>query len=110
MNTAIENFFEVKFNTSFNPKDVIRETIDESNIGIPTARFTQETSDHMMRCLTIEELNSNINDLNVVKAEGLDGVTNNMIRHCRPSCKRAPSNHVQQCDCRKSNPSRLERR
>ena len=41
MNMAIENFFEVKFNASFNPKDVIRESIDESNIRIPTARFTQ---------------------------------------------------------------------
>ena len=31
----------------------------------------------------MDELNSNI-DLNVTKAEGLDGVTNNMIRHAGP--------------------------
>ena len=49
INKAIENFFEVKFNTSFNPKDVIRETIAKSNIGTPTAKFNQETSDHMTR-------------------------------------------------------------
>jgi len=81
MNMAIENFFEVKFNASFNPKDVIRESIDESNIRIPTARFTQETSNHTIRLLTMEELNSNMNNLNVTKAESLDGVTNNVIRH-----------------------------
>ena len=56
--------------TSFNPEDVIRETIDESNIGTPTAKFNQETSEYMMRCLTMDELNSNINDLNVTMSRG----------------------------------------
>ena len=39
------------------------------------------TGHTMMRPISIEELNLNINSPNHAKAEGLDGVTNEMIRN-----------------------------
>ena len=81
MNTGIESFFEIKFNTSFNPEDIQRNAVNLDEIGTPEKKFSQETADEMMRPITLEELNQNINELNINKAEGLDGVTNNMLKH-----------------------------
>ena len=48
MNLIIETFFEVKFNTSFNPADIRREEVDRSKIGTPEKIFSQKASDDMM--------------------------------------------------------------
>ena len=81
MNTGIKSFFEIKFNTSFNPEDIQRNAVNLDEIGTPEKKFSQETADEMMRPITLEELNQNLNELNISKAEGLDGVTNSMLKH-----------------------------
>ena len=81
MNKEIESFFEVKFNTSFNPADIKRESVNLEELGTPARVFSTENSDNMMRPLTMEELVININELNTSKAEGPDGITNSMLKH-----------------------------
>ena len=46
--------------------------------------ISQEASDDMMRPISLEELNKNIKELDASKAEGLDGVTNDMLSHAGP--------------------------
>ena len=67
MNKEIESFFEVKFNTSFNPGDIKREPVNLEEIGTPLRVFSTDNSDNMMRPLTLEKLVININELNISK-------------------------------------------
>jgi len=46
--------------------------------------ISQEASDNTMRPISLEELNKNIKELDASKAEGLDGVTNDMLNHAGP--------------------------
>ena len=71
MNVIIEEFFEKKFNTSFITEEVIWEA----------ELFTDETSEQIMRPITLNELSKNIGELKSDKAEGLDGVTNDMLKN-----------------------------
>ena len=87
MNAGIESFFEIKFNTSFNPDDIQKNPVNLDEIGIPEKKFSQEAADEMMRPITLDELNQNIKELNIDKAEGLDGVTNNMLKHSGTSAR-----------------------
>lgn len=102
MNMVIENFFKIKFNTSFDWKDVIREKIDEARIGIPTTQFTQQTSDKM-RGLTIEEHKWS----ECHQSRGSRWGDEQYDPAFRPRCKKASPNLVQQCDCWRVNSSKL---
>ena len=62
MNVIIEEFFEKKFNTSF----ITEEVICEAEL------FTDETSEQIMRPITLNELSKNIGELKSDKAEGLE--------------------------------------
>ena len=81
MNAIIEEFFEQKFNTSFTTEEVSWEAVDPDSIGKPEKIFTDDTSDQIMRPITLDELNKNIGELKSDKAEGLDGITNDMLKN-----------------------------
>ena len=81
MNAIIEEFFEKKFNTSFTTEEVIWEVVDLDSIGKPGKLFTDDTSEQIMRPTTLDELNKNIGELKSDKAEGMDGVTNDMLKN-----------------------------
>ena len=80
MNMIIEGFFEKKF-TSFNADKKIWTAVDLDSIGHPEHKFSDNTADEIMRPITLDELSKNIGDLKSDKAEGLDGVTNDMLKN-----------------------------
>ena len=81
MNVIIEGFFEKKFNTSFTAEEIIWEAVDLDLIGSLEKIFSEETSDQIMHPITLDELTKNIGELKSDKAEGLDGVTNDMLKN-----------------------------
>ena len=81
MNAIIEEFFEKKFNTSFTTEEVSWEAVYLDLIGKPGKLFTDDTSEQIMQPTTLDELNKNIGELKSDKVEGLDGVTNDMLKN-----------------------------
>ena len=81
MNMIIEGFFEKKFNTSFNAEEIIWTSVNHKSIGSPEHTFSDCTSEAIMRPITLDELSKNIGELKSDKAEGLDGITNDMLKN-----------------------------
>ena len=81
MNMIIEGFFEKKFNTSFNAEEIIWTSVNHKSIGSPEHTFSDCTSEAIMRPITLEELSKNIGELKSDKAEGLDGISDDMLKN-----------------------------
>ena len=60
---------------------------DVENLGVPEKVFTDHTAHEMVRPITLMELSNNINSLVSGKAEGLDGITNDMLKNTGPTAR-----------------------
>ena len=81
MNAIIEQFFQVKFNTTFKQEEVKYDNIPEVKLGIPEKSLSDSNGHEMMSPVTPKELDDTINSLQSDKAEGQDGITNEMLKN-----------------------------
>ena len=87
-NTVIEAFFETKFETTYIKEEIARNCTEEEFLGVPETVLSNPTANDLMKPVTLSELNRNIDNLDSSKAEGLDGVTNGMLKNTGPvACK-----------------------
>ena len=83
-NQLIEKHFEIKFNTTYSKNDISSENISTDTVGVPDITLSDQTAEDMMRLITMKELDENIAGLLLGKAEGLDGITNEMLKNTGP--------------------------
>ena len=84
MAVLVEAAFEAKFNTSYNLGDISWVPPDPSVLGVPSTVLGDDAHALLMKPA---ELSVTIAQLDVDGAEGLDGVTNSMIKNAGPvSC------------------------
>ena len=81
MNAIIEQFFQVKFNTTFVQEEVKYDHAPDMNLGIPERAFSDSNGHEMMLPVTSKELDETISSLQSDKAEGQDGITNEMLKN-----------------------------
>ena len=81
MNAIIEQFFQVKFNTTFKQEEVKYDNIPEVKLGIPEKSLSDSNGHEMMSPVTPKELDDTITSLQSDKAEGQDGITNEMLKN-----------------------------
>ena len=81
MNAIMEQFFQVKFNTTFVQEEVKYDNAPEENLGVPEKTFSDSNGHEMMLPVTPKELDDTINSLQSDKAEGQDGITNEMLKN-----------------------------
>ena len=81
MNALIEQFFQVKFNTTFLQEEVKYDHAPDMNLGIPERVFSDSNGHEMMLPVTSKELDETISSLQSDKAEGQDGITNEMLKN-----------------------------
>ena len=86
-NEIFENFIETKFNTTYDKEEIVLEINDVENLGVLDKVFTDHTAHRMVRPITLMELSENINSLVSGKAEGLDGITNDMLKNTGPTAR-----------------------
>ena len=87
MNVIVEKFLETKFLTSYDKEEIAWENPDLSKLGEPDVIMSEETAENIMNPITMEELSVNINDLDTSKAEGMDNVTNAMLKNTGPAAR-----------------------
>ena len=73
--------FEAKFNALYDPGDFSWAPPDPSVLGVPTTVLRDDARALLMDPISSPELSAAITQLDVDKAEGLDGVTNSMIKN-----------------------------
>ena len=78
---VIENFFKTKFNTTDDPRHFNEELFSEETLGTPTKKLSDQESRKIVKEISIEELDDALDSLNARKAEGLDNITNNMLKN-----------------------------
>ena len=88
LNEIVENFFQVKFVTTYNKNEVIYTDVPEGQLGTPSRIFSGENAHDMMKPISPQELNTTIKTLGSDKAEGLDGITNDMIKNTGVEARR----------------------
>ena len=81
MNAIIEQFLQVKFNTTFVQEEVKYDHAPDMNFGIPERAFSDSNGHEMMLPVTSKELDETISSLQSDKAEGQDGITNEMLKN-----------------------------
>ena len=81
MNALIEQFFQVKFNTTFLQEEVKYDHAPDMNLGIPERAFSDSNGHETMLPVTSKELDETISSLQSDKAEGQDCITNEMLKN-----------------------------
>ena len=79
--TSVEEFLEKKFKTTYEKHEITLEPSLSPNLVTPDRVFTNDTAREMMLPISFKELEDNIKDLKSGKAEGIDGITNKMIKY-----------------------------
>jgi len=74
--------------TTYNKDEVVYADVPEAQIGKPDRIFSRDNAHNMMKPINPQELNENIKSLGSDKAEGLDGVTNDMIKNTGVEARR----------------------
>ena len=81
---VITKHIKGKYRTSDVPKEDIRDPPRDENLGTPTKMLSDEESSSVVREISKKELDWALDTLDEQKAEGLDGVTNGMLKHTGP--------------------------
>ena len=81
---VVENFFIKKFNTTYDKSELVNEAVEDEAIGYPETVMGKEASEQMMRLITMQELNEHMAGLKSDKAEGIDGITNEILKQTGP--------------------------
>ena len=84
MALLVESAFETKFNTSYDPCDISWTHPDPSVLGVPATVLGETARSLLMDPISSAELSAAISQLDVAKAEGLDNITNSMLKHTGP--------------------------
>ena len=84
MALLVEAAFETKFNTSYNPSDVSWIPPNPSVLGVPATVLGDTARSLLMDPISSEELSNAISQLDITKAEGLDNITNSMLKNTGP--------------------------
>ena len=85
---SIVEFLEKKFDTTFESSKITLEPSLNPNLGTPDRIFTDDTAHEMMLPISLKELEDNIKELKSGKAEGIDGITNEMIQNTGPLARK----------------------
>ena len=85
---SIEEFLEKKFDTTFESSEITLEPSLNPNLGTPDRIFSDDTAHEMMLPISLKELEDNIKELKSGKAEGIDGITNEMIKNTGPLARK----------------------
>ena len=75
---------ETKFLTSYDKEEISWKEPDLAKLGEPHIKMSEETAENLMNPITMEDLRLNIDDLHTSKAEGMDNVTNAMLKNTGP--------------------------
>ena len=81
LKSITEDFISVKFNTSFSPDDITWKPVGDATLDPPVRTLSPDASDNLVRPFTMAELASTLSTLDCSKSEGLDKVTNAMLRN-----------------------------
>ena len=81
LRSIMKEFISVKFNTSFSPVDITWELVGAATLDPPVRSLSREASDNLVSPFTMSMLASALCTLDCFKSEGLDQVTNAMIRN-----------------------------
>ena len=84
MNELVETFFETKFKTVLNKEEIEWSLPDMSKLGEHEKRMDEITAEALMEPITLTELSVTLDKLDTSKAEGMDGITNEMLRNTGP--------------------------
>ena len=84
MNELVETFFETKFKTVLNKEEIEWSLPDMSKLGEPERKMDEDTAEALMEPITLAELSVTLDKLDTSKAEGMDGITNEMLRNTGP--------------------------
>ena len=84
MNEIVETFIKSKFKASFNKEEIDWSPPDMSRLGEPEKRMDEVMAEELMEPITLAELTVLLDKLDTSKAEGMDGVTNEMLRNTGP--------------------------
>ena len=84
MNEIVETFIKNKFEASFNKEEKDWSPPDMSKLGEPEKRMDEATAEELMEPITLAELTVLLDKLDTSKAEGMDGVTKEMLRNSGP--------------------------
>ena len=84
MNVIVEKFLETKFLTSYDKDEISWKEPALAKLGEPSVKMSDETAENIMNPITMEELCINIDELDTSKAEGMDNVTNAMLKNTGP--------------------------
>ena len=82
---VIEEFFQKKFRTKEEPVEV--EEHDGKHIGQPERTLSDDQAESIVKRISTVELERAIADLKPDKAEGLDQLTNKMLKNATPTVK-----------------------
>ena len=80
----VESAFETKFNTLYDPGDVSWALPDPFTLGVPATVLGKAARDMLMDPISLAELSVTIAQQDVSKVEGLDGITNSMLKNTGP--------------------------
>ena len=83
----VESFFKKKFDTNDEPTEREKPNMDEDKLGKPNNRLSDVQSDRVSRRVTRGELDKAISQLKSNKAEGMDGITNDMLKNANEVAK-----------------------
>ena len=81
----IEKFFKEKFKTEEQPVEVKEE--EGTSIGKPDRSLTEEQAEAIVKRVEVKELEKAIRELQPDKAEGLDQLTNKMLKNATTTAK-----------------------
>ena len=84
----IEGFFKTKFVTADVPSPLSGDLILDKNLGSPRRKLSPDQSSEVMAEISIGELNATLDKLNIAKAEGLDQITNAMLKNTGEAARR----------------------
>ena len=84
MALLVEAAFETKFNTSYNPSNESWIPPNPSVLGVPATVLGDTARSLLMDPISSEELSNAISQLDITKAEGLDNITNSMLKNTGP--------------------------
>ena len=89
INTLIEKSFVAKFKCASSPPSTPQATDvpGDEVIGVPDVCLSDEQARKIVRPFTLHELNSTLNTLVEEKANGLDNITNAMLKNSGPEAR-----------------------
>ena len=86
-NVIVEQFIKTKFNTTYNMEDVTLDPAGNEHLGVPDDTFKPENAHEMTLPFTMEELEQALGLLSPGKAEGMDGIRNEMLQNTGPTAR-----------------------